>query len=510
MMPSLVPLLAVLVPALAVVPIVALRRWPNLRDASSVVAGVLALGTVIGMLPATLDGAVPTTVLFDFAPGVAIALAADAAGLLFALVASSLWVVTTFYSIGYMRSLGEGRQSRYYAAFAVSVASAIGVALAGNLVTFVLFYELLTLATYPLVTHHGDGPAIAGGRKYLAYTLSAGLALIAGSAWLVALGVDTTFRAGGFLGALADRPATLWALFALLAAGVGVKAAVMPLHSWLPSAMVAPTPVSALLHAVAVVKAGAFGFVRVMGFVFGPALLAEMGAAGLVAVLAGGTILIGSLMALRMDHLKQRLAYSTISHLSYIVLGTALATPAAWTGALLHMAAHGVTKITLFFCAGSIHAGAHKDYVSELRGIGWRMPWTMSAFALASLGMAGLPPFMMFASKWYLGTGAVLDGHPGLMLVYVASGVLNAAYLFPIVFRAFAPVRPSEHGGHGDPHGAGSEASPFIVVPLVVTGVMALVLGIFPNAGFHLLDLAREAAAAVAALPEPATTVGIP
>jgi multicomponent Na+:H+ antiporter subunit D len=238
-----------------------------------------------------------------------------------------------------------------------------------------------------------------------------------------------------------------------------------------------------------------------MGFVFGPALLVDMGAAGVIAVLSGGTILIGSLMALRMDHLKRRLAYSTISHLSYIVLGTALAVPAAWTGALLHMVAHGATKITLFFCAGSLHAGAHKDYVSELRGIGWRMPWTMTAFALAALGMAGLPPFMMFASKWYLGTGAVLDEHPGLMLVYVLSGVLNAGYLFPIVFHAFA---------RGGEVATGREASGFIVVPLVVTGVAALVFGVFPDAGFHFLELARQAALAVNASPELAVGSSIP
>lgn len=493
-MTSLAPLLAFLVPMLAVVPIAVFRRRPNLREASSVLAGVATLGIVVSMVPGVLDGEHARVALFDFAPGVSIAVGADAAGLVFALLASSLWIVTTFYSIGYMRSLGEGRQSRYFAAFAVSVGSALGVALAENLVTFVLFYELLTLATYPLVTHHGDDDAIAGGRKYLAYTLSAGLALIAAAAWMTMLGIDTTFRGGGFMAPLADQPATLWGLFVLLAVGVGVKAAVMPLHSWLPSAMVAPTPVSALLHAVAVVKAGAFGFIRVMGFVFGPALLADMGAAGWIAALSGGTILIGSLLALRMDHLKRRLAYSTISHLSYIVLGTTLAAPAAWTGALLHMVAHGVTKITLFFCAGSLHAGAHKDHVSELRGIGWRMPWTMTAFALASLGMAGLPPFMMFASKWHLGTGAVVDEHPGLMLIYVASGVLNAAYLFPIVFSAFAPS-PAEGAVR-------REASGFLVVPLVVTGVGALVFGIFPDAGFRFFELAREAALAVTASPE--------
>ena len=298
--------------------------------------------------------------------------------------------------------------------------------------------------------------------------------------------------AGGFLQELSGRTGILWGLFLLLACGVGVKAAVMPLHSWLPSAMVAPTPVSALLHAVAVVKAGAFGFVRVMGFVFGPALLAEMGAAQGVAALAAVTVMLGSIIALRMDRLKQRLAYSTISHLSYIVLGTAILAPAAWVGALLHMAAHGVTKITLFFCAGAIHANAHKDNVSQLDGIGRQMPYTMTAFALASLGMAGLPPFMMFASKWYLGSGAVAANMNPVLAVYILSGILNAAYLFPIVFRAFAKAPAPGPDDH-----AIGEATSWMVAPLMVTGVLALALGIFPDIGFGFLQLATQVAASV-------------
>ena len=476
----------------AVLPILLCGRWPNVREAWSLSAAVVTAAIVIRMLPATLAGVASEAVLFELAPGVSVAFHADAAGMIFALLASLLWVVTTVYSIGYMRVLHEHRQTRYYAAFALSVASALGVALSANLLTFVLFYELLTLATYPLVTHHEDDEARAAGRKYLVYTLTAGLALIAATAWLLSLGIDATFEPGGFLGELSDQTGVLWGLFVLLAAGVGVKAAILPLHSWLPSAMVAPTPVSALLHAVAVVKAGAFGFVRVMGFVFGPTLLADMGAWSVVAVVASATLLIGSILALRMDHLKQRLAYSTISHLSYIVLGTALLAPAAWIGALLHMVAHGVTKITLFFCAGAIHARAHKDYVSQLNGIGWQMPFTMTAFALASLGMVGLPPFMMFASKWYLGSGAVAASLHPVMFIYVVSGVLNAAYLFPIVFRAFA--REPDSDIDSAPHG---EASPAMVVPLMITGVLALVLGIFPDVPFSFLQLATQAATAI-------------
>jgi multicomponent Na+:H+ antiporter subunit D len=490
--PAVFPLLAVGIPIAAVIPILLCSRWPNLREAWSLIASVATAAAVLSMLSGTLAGQPAEAVLFDLAPGVAVALRADAAGMLFALLASGLWVLTTVYSIGYMRTLEEGRQTRYYCAFALSLSTAIGVALSANLITFVLFYELLTLATYPLVTHHEDEDSVRAGRKYLVYTLSAGLALIAASAWLLSLGIDGTFEAGGFLQELSDQPGVLWGLFVLLATGVGVKAAVMPLHSWLPSAMVAPTPVSALLHAVAVVKAGAFGFVRVMGFVFGPVLLAEMGAAQVVAVFAAVTLTLGSILAIRMDHLKQRLAYSTISHLSYIVLGTAILTPAAWVGALFHMVAHGITKITLFFCAGAIQAKAHKHYVSQLNGIGWQMPYTMTAFALASLGMAGLPPFMMFASKWFLGSGAVAANMGPFLAVYILSGVLNAAYLFPIVFRAF--VLAPDTGS--DVHEVG-EASRLMVVPLMITGVLALVLGVFPDLGFSFLQLATAVALAV-------------
>ncbi len=490
--PGALPLLAIAIPMAATVPILVCGRRPNLRESWSLLASIATAGTVLAMLPGTLSGQIAESRLFELIPGVAIAFRADPAGMLFALLASGLWIPTTIYSIGYMRTLDEGRQTRYYAAFALSLSSALGVALAANLITFVLFYELLTLATYPLVTHHEDDTSVRAGRRYLIYTLSAGLALIAASAWLLSLGIDGTFVAGGFLQELSGRPGVLWGLFLLLACGVGVKAAVMPLHSWLPSAMVAPTPVSALLHAVAVVKAGAFGFVRVMGFVFGPALLAEMGAAQGVAALAAVTVMLGSIIALRMDRLKQRLAYSTISHLSYIVLGTAILAPAAWVGALLHMAAHGVTKITLFFCAGAIHANAHKDNVSQLDGIGRQMPYTMTAFALASLGMAGLPPFMMFASKWYLGSGAVAANMNPVLAVYILSGILNAAYLFPIVFRAFAKAPAPGPGDH-----AIGEASAWMVAPLMVTGVLALALGIFPDIGFGFLQLATQVAASV-------------
>jgi multicomponent Na+:H+ antiporter subunit D len=485
---SLFPLLAVLTPLSGAVLVAASGRWPNLRETWTLLASIGTIGIVATMLPATLDGRPAQTVLFDLVPGVPIALRADAAGMVFGLLASLLWLATSVYSIGYMRSLQEHKQTRYYAAFAISIASALGVALAANLLTFVVFYELLTIATYPLVVHNETPEAVRAGRKYLAYTLSGGLALIGATAWMYMLGVDMTFQAGGGLTSLASNSPALWGLFGLLAFGVGVKAAVMPLHSWLPSAMVAPTPVSALLHAVAVVKAGAFGFVRVVGFLFGVDLLQDMGAWEVLAGFAGGTLIISSLLAIRTDHLKRRLAYSTISHLSYIVLGTALLGPAAWVGAMMHIVGHGFTKITLFFCAGAIHVRTHREYVSQMTGIGRQMPVTMAAFAAASLGMMGIPPFMMFASKWFLGLGAA-EVQQAYLFVYMVGGLLASAYLLPIVFRAF--LRGSaEFPSFG-------EASPLMIVPLLITAGLTLAWGLAPDIPLRFLELAREVALAV-------------
>ena len=484
---SPLPFVAVLIPVGAGA-LVALTtgRWPNLRDSWSSLASVALLAVMLLMLADTQGGRYARTTLLELSPGIDIALRADPAGMIFGGLASALWVLAGVYAVGYMRGGGEHKQTRFFTAFALSIASAVGVALAENLLTFVLFYELLSLFTYPLVTHRETEEAIVAGRKYLAYTLSGGLLLIGATAWIHMLGIDATFAAGGLPGLADVGRGTQWGLFALLAAGVGVKAAVMPLHSWLPSAMVAPTPVSALLHAVAVVKAGVFGVVRVLVFVFGATLLDDMGAWLLLAVLSGATVLIGSTLALRHDNLKRRLAYSTISHLSYIVLGVSLLGPIALTGALLHIIGHGVTKITLFFVAGAIHVRTHKENVSELDGIGRQMPVTMTAFALASLSMAGIPPFVLFTSKFYLGWGAAEVGQQAFLLVYLVSGILSAAYLFPIVIRAFGRSSP-DHARYG-------EADVRMVAPIAVTGVFALVWGIAPNLPLGFFDLASSVA----------------
>ncbi|MBC7173380.1 MAG: monovalent cation/H+ antiporter subunit D family protein, partial [Polyangiaceae bacterium] len=345
-------------------------------------------------------------------------LRADSLSLLFVTLSAVLWLVTTVYAVGYLE--GSPHRSRFFGFFSISVTSTMGVALAGNLLTFFVFYEMLTLSTYPLVVHRGTPESLRAGDLYLRYTFFGGALLLAGVAALYALAGSLEFTEGGALPRLAaqDR-STLIVIFVLLIAGLGVKAALFPLHAWLPVAMVAPAPVSALLHAVAVVKAGAFGITRVVYDVYGIRLARDLGVTRPLAFLAAATILYGSFKALRQDDLKLRLAYSTVSQVSYIILGVAVVGTLSTVGGLVHLVHQGLMKITLFFCAGNLAAelGLHK--VSELRGVGRRMPWTMGAFTLASLGMIGIPPTAGFVTKWYLATGAVAAGEPWVLGVLV-------------------------------------------------------------------------------------------
>jgi multicomponent Na+:H+ antiporter subunit D len=486
---SYLPGLAVAVSAAAAAFILALDRRPNLREACTFTAALIKLVLVLLAVPPALAGRPLETTLVELLPNVPLALRADAFGLVFALLASSLWLLTSIFSVGYMRGLGEHAQTRYYSCFALSLSATIGVAFAANLLTLYLFYELLTLATYPLVIHKETEEAFDAARKYLAYTFGTAVAILAASAGIYALTGTLDLKPGGILTVDSAHPAILQLLFWLLITGFAVKAAIMPLHGWLPSAMVAPTPVSALLHAVAVVKSGVFGCVRVIGFVFGAALLRDLGAATVLGYLAAATILLGSLLALAQDSLKRRLAYSTVSQLSYVVLGATLLNPAGLTGSVLHLAYHAMLKITLFFCAGAIFVTTGRERVSELAGIGRRMPLTMGAFAVAALGLAGVPPLNGFFSKWYLCLGSLEAGHGWLVLVLVASGLLNLAYFFPIVYASF--FRPS------DSFPERAEASPALLVPLLLTAAASLALGLWPDLGQVLASLAESVARSV-------------
>jgi len=490
---SWMPAACVLVSLAAAALILLSRRSPRLRETWTLLAAFVKFGLVASLAHNVIQGKVVECRILSIASGLDLKLRADGLGIVFALVASSLWILTSFYSIGYIRGAGEKRATRYFASFAVCLSATMGIAFSANVLTFVLFYEMLTLATYPLVVHKQTPEAISAGRKYLVYTLSAGLCLFAATGWTYLSAGTLEFTAGGFLHEAFRNGAFgrggILVLFALFMAGAGVKAGLMPLHSWLPSAMVAPTPVSALLHAVAVVKAGVFAAARFVGFVFGPDLLREIGAWQILAWVSVVTIVVASLIAMAQDNLKRRLAYSTIGHLAYIVLGAALLTPSSWTGSVLHLVNHATMKITLFFCAGAVYVTAHKEKISELNGIGRRMPVTMVAFAAASVGLAGIPPVNGFASKWYLAAGT-LEAHRGFFLaMLLLSGLLNAAYLFPIVHAAFFK--------RSDEHTRVEEASLLMLIPLCLTALVSVALGIWPNLAFGFLGLAKGIAASV-------------
>ncbi|WP_066415898.1 cation:proton antiporter [Halorubrum aethiopicum] len=444
------PLLAVLVSLVAAALVVASYRSPNVREGWTILAAVTKFGIVASMLPRVLEGTVFEWTIVEILPDIALVLRADALGMLFAFLASGLWIITSFYSIGYMRGLDEANQTRYFAAFAVSLSATMGIAFAGNLVTIFVFYELLSIATYPLVAHDETPEARSAGRKYLAYTMfGGGVLVLAGTVMVYWLTGTVAFTAGGIEELASADPGLAMLAFFLLAIGFGVKAGIMPLHQWLPEAMVAPTPVSGLLHAVAVVKSGAFGVSRVVLDVFGPELVFDLSlpfgfTAGLVLSTIGAiTLTAASLIALRKDHLKQRLAYSTVSQLSYIVLGLGLFGWYGLVGALLHIPAHAFMKLTLFFCAGNLHVSTHTDYISEMAGIGKRMPLTMGAFTIASLGMAGIPLLAGFVSKYYMLIGGIRMGAQLTPVAYylvgalLLSGVLNIAYFWPVIYTAF-------------------------------------------------------------------------
>ncbi|MDI6765353.1 MAG: monovalent cation/H+ antiporter subunit D family protein [Bacteroidota bacterium] len=483
---STVPFYAVIVSLIAVPFILFSSRIPNLREFWTLAASVIKFLLVFSLVPNALSNRVAEFTFFEISPNISLTLRADPFGVYFALIASGLWILTSLYSIGYVRGLNEHKQTRYFASFAVCLSSTIGVAFAANLLTFIVFYEMLTIATYPLVIHKETPEAISAGRKYLIYTLSAGVALIVAIAWTYNLTGTVEFQYGGLFGTVSLPDETVKILFLLFMAGVGVKAGIMPLHSWLPTAMAAPTPVSALLHAVAVVKSGVFGVVRVVGFVFGPEMMKNYGLNNILFVFAGFTIILASLLALREDNLKRRLAYSTIGHLSYIVLGVALLSPDGVTGGVMHLAAHATMKITLFFCAGAIYVSLHKENVSELDGIGKIMPWTMGAFTIGAIGLAGIPPINGFVSKFYIGAGAIESHDYFALVILLVSGLLNAAYLFPIIVRAYFKESNNQQFK--------SEANLFMVIPIVVTAILSLIFGLAPNLWFRIFDFGTTVA----------------
>jgi len=474
---------ALVTPLIGAVLIAFSGRWPNLRETITLVTAAILFMLVASLYPEVMAGGRPSLVIGEMLPGLRIVFTVEPLGLIFACIASFLWIINSLYSIGYMRANNEKNQTRFYVCFAIALASAMGIAFAGNMMTLFIFYEALTLCTYPLVTHAGTDKAKKGGRIYLGILLTTSIGLLFLAivwTWLIAGTLD--FTPGGILEGKASN-LVIGILLALYMFGIG-KAALMPFHRWLPAAMVAPTPVSALLHAVAVVKAGVFTVVKVVVYIFGFDFLSGLGSADWLLYISGFTILAASIVALRQDNLKRRLAYSTISQLSYVVLATAILAPLSIVGAALHIAVHAFGKITLFFAAGSIYTAAHKTEVSQLDGIGRRMPWTMGAFAIGALSMIGVPPTAGFISKWYILNGAFDSGQMLAVAVIVISALLNAGYFLPIVYAAFFKKENEKPGQ--DNHG---EAPLSIVIALTVTAAMTILLFFFPGV---FIDLARQ------------------
>lgn len=475
---SFLPLIAVLVPIAGGILILATgARRANLRELWTILASVGQFAAVYAMIPSVLEGRVLRTTLFTAGKGLALELQVDAFGMIFALLASFLWIVVSVYAIGYMRSLKEHAQTRFYFCFAMALCGAVGTALSGNLVTLYMFYEILTVATFPLVAHKETPEALKAGRKYLVYLLGGAAFVLLGMAATYSLTGTLDFVAGGFVGGKGS-PEFLRVIFAALIIGFGTKAAIMPLHEWLPSAMVAPTPVSALLHAVAVVKAGVFCCLRVILYVFGPEALRDLNIWMTLAVVVSITVIVANFFALTQDNLKRRLAFSTINNLSVIILGAALITVDGVRGALLHLPFHGFMKITLFMCAGAIYVATKKERISELDGIGRRMPVTMTAFALGAIGLVGIPPVCGFLSKWYLCLGALQSGQVIFLFVFLASALLDAAYFFPVIFHAF--FRTAKESG-----GRVREAPVLVAAPLAVTALFTVFFFLFPDGFLH-------------------------
>jgi len=463
------------------------EKKQKLRTNINLISAFLTI-IMIGVLIVSVYSGQEFILIFPLLPDINLVLHADPLTIMFVGLSGVLWFITTIYAIGYLKD--SKHRSRFFGFFSLCVFATLGIALAGNLITFLIFYELLTLVTYPLIVHKGNEASLRAGRIYLRYTMIGGAVLIVGVVWLKSIAGALNFSAAGDLANMTHLPTTeLTVIFALLIIGFGVKAALVPLHGWLPAAMAAPAPVSSLLHAVAVVKAGAFGIVRVIYDVYGFEFADSLGVLFYVAVAASITIVFGSVVALYQDDLKKRLAYSTVSQVSYIALGASIGGPLAATGAVAHIVHQGVMKITMFFSAGNFAEALHIHKVSELDGIGRKMPLTMTALTLAILGMIGIPPLAGFVTKWYLGTGAIAQGHYWVLIVLALSSLLNAMYLLPIIYRAWFKEPQGEWHVESSP--AKFEIHWMLLLPPLVTITFAVLAGLFAASDFSPLTWAK-------------------
>lgn len=477
-------LLALLIPLIGALGVMFKGNSENIREGISSISSLLLLLVVSSLVPAVWDGKTLIFHMFTILPGVTVTLRADSMSMIFALVASSLWTIAVFYSMGYMRGLNEHAQTRFNACFALAIFGAIGVAFSDNLFTMYLFYEIVSVCTYPLVAHHQDEEGYNGGRKYLVYLTATAKAFLLPAMILIYVLTGTLdFAANINTGIFpADVNKVLVIMLYIFCIFGFAKNGVMPFHHWLPGAMVAPTPVSALLHAVAVVKVGVFCTTRVMLHIFGTDTMQALNLGIPTAYFVGFTVIVASIIALSKDNLKARLAYSTVSQLSYIIMGVALMTAPGIQGGLIHIVNHGFSKITLFFCAGAIYVATHKKNISEMDGLGKTMPFTFGAFALASLSMIGAPPVAGFITKWNLLIGSVQAQQMGILLLLIGSTMLNAAYFAPITYRAFFGKRPVGEAVIGI-----REAPLAMLIPILIACAISVIIGIYPDFMLHFV-----------------------
>lgn len=492
--PSQLITLSILVPLFGALLVLATGKSPNLRETVTLTTAALLFSLVLAIADLTYQSTELRLDVIELFPGLSIAFNVEPLGVLFALVASFLWIVTSIYAIGYMRGHNEGNQTRFFFCFALAISSVMAICFSGNLLTLFIFYEVLTLSTYPLVTHAGTEDAKKSGRLYLGILLSTSivfLLLAIMGTYSVAGTLD--FTAGGVFDS-SDSRAVLAVLLVLFCYGIG-KAAIMPFHRWLPAAMVAPTPVSALLHAVAVVKAGVFSILKVMIYIFGLDELKTIATTDLMLYIGAATILLSSCIAMTKDGLKARLAYSTVSQLSYIVVGALLASSLASAGAAMHIATHAVGKITLFFCAGAIMVASHKKNISDMVGLGRQMPFTMAAFTIGAISIIGLPPMAGTWSKWYLTLGALDADKLIIVAVLMISSLLNIAYLLPIPIKAFFSPKPSScsNSAASEPipwHWSEVREAPLpMMIAIGVTSFCCLALFFYPQPLIDLINL---------------------
>lgn len=476
MTPQLGLALLLIIPLLAAVLIPIFGKNPNLREGVTFVCGVALLAVVIYLCVEVANGGRPELRMGSFAGQFDFTLKLEPLGATFAAIASSLWIINSIFTLGYMRGNNEKHQTRFFAFVAVAIAAAMGIAASANLITLFIFYEALTISTFPLVTHKGDAKAKRGGTIYALILMGTSLALLLPAIiGTYVIAGTTDFRVGGIFPPETSLLATSILLF-LFAFGIG-KAALMPTHPWLPNAMVAPTPVSALLHAVAVVKAGVFTMLKVVTMTFGPSLAAATPASTWLAWIAAISIVLASVIALRQDNLKARLAYSTVSQLSYVTLGAMLATSMGILGGGLQIVMHAWGKITLFMCAGAIYTISKRTNISQLDGLGRTMPWVFGAFLVGAISIIGIPPMGGSWPKFFLMVGAVDSGKSILIAALIASSILNIIYLVPVAIRGFmkVPLNPEEDARIATVQ----KSHRWVIIPPVITAIGSLVLFFF-------------------------------